>query len=63
MVESPYVYMLVGVMGIIIIGHWFPSIKNMSSQSMNNINSVSNIEQIPGIDLIALAACRRNGLL
>lgn len=59
MAESPYVYMLIGVMGIIIVGHWFPSIKNMNANSLKG----NSLEQIQGIDLESLNICRQNGLM
>ena len=55
-----YVYMLVGVMGIVILGHWFPSIKNLNDERNGN---VSRLEQIQGIDFRALSVCRQKGLL
>lgn len=59
MAENPYTYMLIGVMGIVILGHWFPSIKNIGSDGINGM-SLQNIE---GIDLRSLAICRQRGLM
>lgn len=75
MAENPYVYILVGIMGVIILGHWFPSIKNIGPErnmSVGNVkstgcsscaNKLESIEQIPGIDLRALSICRQKGLM
>lgn len=62
MTGSPYVYMLVGAMGIIILGHWFPSLKNLSSNGNVNGN-ITRLDHIQGIDLRALAICRQKGLI
>lgn len=70
MAESPYPYILIGVMGIIILGHWFPSLKSIgSNQSMGCTScekangNISRLEQIQGIDFGALAVCRQKGLM
>lgn len=70
MAENPYVYILVGVMGIVILGHWFPSIKNLnSSGNVRNVGCTScidkleRLEQIPGIDISALSVCKQKGLM
>ena len=63
MAENPYAYMLIGVMGIIIVGHWFPSIKNISSTGCNSCGNVNRLEQIHGIDIGALSVCRQKGLM
>lgn len=60
MAENPYVYMLVGAMGVVILRHWLPSLQNLSSGGNGNITS---LEQIPGIDIGALAICRQKGLV
>jgi len=63
MAENPYVYMLVGVMGIIVLGHWFPSLKSINSTGCNSCGNINRLEQIPGIDLGTLAVCRQKGLV
>lgn len=57
--ESPYVYMLVGAMGVIILGHWFPSIKRLGFDGKD----ITSLDQIQGIDIGALAICRQKGLM
>jgi hypothetical protein len=70
MAENPGVYILIGAMAIIIIGHWFPSIKNMSmnkNMSLERKEKMNNtgfgLEQIQGIDLNSLRICKQNGLI
>lgn len=62
MAESPYPYLLIGVMGIIILGHWFPSLKSIGSGNVNTMN-IGSLEQIQGIDFGALSVCRQKGLM
>lgn len=57
--SDPYIYILFGATGAILLGHWFPSLKNLSGSE----NKVLNLEQISGIDLIALSICRQKGLI
>lgn len=59
MAENPYVYMLVGAMGVVILRHWLPSLQNLSYDSRN----ITSLEQIPGIDIGTLAICRQKGLV
>lgn len=60
--KDPYIYILVGGMGAILLGHWFPSLKNLNSMENGSHDRLS-IEQIQGIDLRALSICRQKGLL
>lgn len=60
MAENPYTYMLIGVMGIVILGHWFPSLKSIGS---GETRSLKGLEDIQGIDLRALSMCRKRGLM
>jgi len=55
--------MLIGVMGIIIVGHWFPSLKSINSTGCNSCGNVNRLEQIHGIDIGALSVCRQKGLM
>lgn len=61
MAENPYTYILVGVMGIIILGHWFPSLKSINSTGCTSC--ANKLDNIQGIDLRSLAICRQKGLM
>lgn len=59
-VEPRYWYVLLGGVGFLVFAHYFPVLKQLGSNSMEDMGS---LEQIPGIDLEALLLCKQKGLM
>lgn len=58
--KTEYWYVILGGVSMIALAHYFPSLKKLGS--LFDSDNVS-IDQIPGIDLRALAICRQKGLM
>lgn len=62
--KTEYWYILLGAIGMVAAAHYFPVLKKLDSMGDNGNNiRLLGIEQISGIDLVALSTCRQKGYL
>ncbi len=55
METQDYIFIVLGALAIVLLGHYVPSLKKLSEPT--------TIDQVQGIDLKSLEICRRNGLM